>query len=103
MNKRGEGEQFNWIFVIVAGSILLGFFVLFTFKYVELEEPKITFYLVKDSSSEEFVENLDISSAFRTEVVDSRGVNINSNSKVVYFTISKPSVSIIQRLQGNLK
>jgi len=40
MHKKGEGEQFNWIFVLVAGSIILSFFVMFTFKYVELQEKK---------------------------------------------------------------
>lgn len=40
MNKKGQAEQFNWIFVIVAGAIILGFFVMFIFKYVELEERK---------------------------------------------------------------
>ncbi len=40
MNKKGEGEQFNWIFVIVSGAIILGFFVMFTFKYIELQEKR---------------------------------------------------------------
>lgn len=40
MNKRGQAEQFNWIFVIVAGAIILGFFVMFIFKFVELQEKK---------------------------------------------------------------
>ena len=40
LNKRGQGEQFNWIFVIVAGAVILGFFVMFTFKYIELQEKR---------------------------------------------------------------
>ena len=40
MDKKGDGEQFNWIFVIIAGSIILGFFVLFVFKFVELQEKR---------------------------------------------------------------
>jgi len=40
MNKRGQGVQFNWIFVIVAGAIILGFFVMFIFKFVELQEKR---------------------------------------------------------------
>ncbi len=40
MDKRGEGIQFNWIFVIVAGAIILGFFVMFIFKFVELQEKR---------------------------------------------------------------
>lgn len=40
--KRGQGAQFNWIFVLIAGGIVLGFFVMFTFRYVDLENKKNT-------------------------------------------------------------
>ena len=40
MNKRGEGIQFNWIFVIIAGAIILGFFTMFVFKYIDLQVAK---------------------------------------------------------------
>lgn len=40
--KKGQGAQFNWIFVLVAGGIVLGFFVMFTFRYVDLENKKNT-------------------------------------------------------------
>ncbi len=37
MDKKGQGEQFNWILVIVAGAIILSFFIMFVFKYIELQ------------------------------------------------------------------
>lgn len=37
---KGQAQQFNWIFVIVAGTIILTFFLFFTFKYMELQEQK---------------------------------------------------------------
>ncbi len=40
LNKKGEGEQFNWIFVIVAGAIILSFFVLFAAKYIKLQQDR---------------------------------------------------------------
>lgn len=40
MNKRGQGEQFNWLFVIIAGAIILSFFIVFTFKYIALQEKR---------------------------------------------------------------
>lgn len=40
MTKRGQAEQFNWIFVVVAGAIILGFFTMFTFKYIELQKKR---------------------------------------------------------------
>ncbi|HLC85836.1 MAG TPA: hypothetical protein VJG30_00925 [Candidatus Nanoarchaeia archaeon] len=40
MNKRGQAEQFNWIFVIVAGAIILGFFTMFVFQYIDLQEKR---------------------------------------------------------------
>ena len=39
-NKKGQGEQFNWIFVIVSGAIILGFFTMFSFKYITLQESR---------------------------------------------------------------
>ncbi len=208
MNKRGQGEQFNWIFVIVAGAVILGFFVMFTFKYIELQEqrqdvvtvrffggsvlaassklqvgsggasvdsneenglrfgyttnlgyrcngneslilvddgkaawyrlddeivfmdkemkinsldlwilpwnypfhvtnfiyladPKTNFYLVSDADSEEFINNLDVSSAFRVEKVDKNNLNLKSNSKVVYFLDQRPYKNEILNTKKN--
>ncbi len=47
MDKRGEGEQFNWLFVILAGAIILSFFTVFTFKYIGLQEQKQTISLAR--------------------------------------------------------
>jgi hypothetical protein len=42
MLKKGMlGEQFNWIFVIVAGVMLLTFFIVFTVKYINLQEDRM--------------------------------------------------------------
>ncbi len=40
MDKKGEGEQFNWLFVIIAGAIILSFFTVFTFKYIGLQQER---------------------------------------------------------------
>lgn len=40
MNKRGQGIQFNWIFVMISGALFLIFFAFFGVKYVELEQSK---------------------------------------------------------------
>ena len=40
MNKKAQAEQFNWIFVILAGSVILAFFMFFTFKYMALQEKR---------------------------------------------------------------
>ena len=40
--KRGQSEQFNWVFVLVAGAIILGFFVMFVFKYQDLQQKKLS-------------------------------------------------------------
>jgi len=39
-SKKGLGEQFNWIFVVVAGGIILAFLVTFTFRYIDLQNKK---------------------------------------------------------------
>ncbi|GEM_PF-2116646 len=40
MQKRGQGEQFNWVFVLIAGAIVLAFFTVFTFQYIQLQEKR---------------------------------------------------------------
>src|SRR3989338_7298406 len=74
MNKKGEGEQFNWIFVIVAGSIILGFFIMFTFKYVELQEKR------QDVDTVRFFGGKVIAASSRLQV-GSGGAAIDSNEQ----------------------
>ncbi len=45
--SKGETEQFNWIFVLVAGGIFFSFFVLFTFRYIHLQDEKQNLALSK--------------------------------------------------------
>lgn len=40
MQKRGQGEQFNWIFILIAGAIVLTFFIMFTFRYIHLQDQQ---------------------------------------------------------------
>ena len=40
MNKRGQGQQFNWIFIVFAGAIILFFFISFGVKYMNLKESQ---------------------------------------------------------------
>lgn len=40
MNKRGQGVQFNWIFVVIAGIFILMFFLGFLVKYMDLQDSK---------------------------------------------------------------
>ena len=41
MEKKGQGVQFNWVFVIVAGGLILLFFMFFTARYFELHNLKV--------------------------------------------------------------
>lgn len=73
MNKKGDGIQFNWIFVIVAGTIILGFFVMFTFNYIQLQNTKQSVY-----ASRSFVNVLTYMESSYTGkglVIDSQGEN----------------------------
>ncbi len=40
MEKRGQAIQFNWMFVVIAGAILLLFFTVFTVKYIGLQQKR---------------------------------------------------------------
>lgn len=46
--KKAQGAQFNWIFIILAGGIILGFFVLFTAKFIDLQQQKGNFLVAKN-------------------------------------------------------
>ncbi len=41
MLKRGQSQQFNWIFVLISGTVILLFFIGFAFDYKYLAEKKI--------------------------------------------------------------
>jgi hypothetical protein len=40
MNKRGQAIQFNWIFVIIAGALILSSLIFFGAKYISLQESR---------------------------------------------------------------
>lgn len=47
MHKKGD-FQFNWIFVLVAGSLFLFFFISFGVKYKDFQEKKISIEVIKN-------------------------------------------------------
>ena len=64
MHRKGQAQQFNWIFVIVSGAIILGFFTLFIFKYVELQEKRFHVNIARDfGSSFELLSSLSAGSS----------------------------------------
>ncbi len=40
MNKKGQGVQFNWIFIVIAGVFVLMFFLGFLVKYMDIQDSK---------------------------------------------------------------
>src|SRR3989338_7107885 len=101
MNKKGEGEQFNWIFVIVAGAIILGFFIMFTFKYIELQEKR------QDVDTVRFLGGKVLSASSKLEVgsgcaaVDSNepgeGLRFGYNVNLGYSCSGKESLVLINK------
>lgn len=73
--KRAQGEQFNWIFVIVAGAVILAFFGVFTMKYVQLKELQQNIDIGRNfGKSIDILQNSPI-------VGKERGVSIDDNDK----------------------
>jgi len=70
MFKRGQAQQFNWIFVVVVGAIILLFFLGFLMKYIDLQESK---------------QNAEIARSFSNSILSSRGTEQYKN-----FSVSKP-------------
>lgn len=74
-NKKAQGEQFNWIFVIVAGAVILAFFGVFTMKYVQLKELQQNIEIGRNfRQSIDILQNSPI-------VGKERGVSIDDNDK----------------------
>ena len=46
MEKRGQGIQFNWIFILIAGILILSSIIFFTIKYVELSNEKDSVFVL---------------------------------------------------------
>jgi len=98
MNKRAEVEiQFHWVFVIVAGFVILGFFLFLVMKQKGISEVKISSSIASD-----------LKAIFTGAQVSSRTLNVvkipatkisftcEKNQNVVYsvFTIGKRSEPI---------
>ena len=72
MNKRGLGEQFNWIFIIISGAIILGFFTMFAVKYIDLEQNKEDLQSIRDFGN--------VLSALEKLQTGDNGASIDSNN-----------------------
>ena len=73
--KRAQGEQFNWIFVIIAGAVILAFFGVFTMKYIQLQQLQQNIDIGRNfKQSIDILQNSPI-------VGKERGVSIDDNSK----------------------
>src|SRR3989344_3595046 len=68
MKKRGQEAQFNWIFILVAGVIVLGFFAVFIFKYIELQNKKSSFEIVRNLNTQ--LELLEITNVFGENLIN---------------------------------
>lgn len=89
MKKAQINLQFNWIFVIIVGAIIIAFFTGFAIKYKGLQEEKGDIELINSldntltqlqSSYFSTKSILDIKSEFKFKC-DSNGVNINVGNK----------------------
>ena len=45
--KKGQGMQFNWIFVVVAGGVILAVLAAFTFRYIGLQNQRANVEIAK--------------------------------------------------------
>jgi len=70
MYKRGQAQQFNWIFVTVVGIIILLFFLGFLVKYIDLQDSK---------------KNAEIASYFSNSILSMKGISQYKN-----FSVSQP-------------
>jgi hypothetical protein len=70
MFKRGQAQQFNWIFIAVVGIIILLFFLGFLVKYIDLQDSK---------------KNAEIARSFSNSILSVKGTTQYKN-----FSVSQP-------------
>ena len=70
MFKRGQAQQFNWIFIAVVGIIILLFFLGFLMKYIDLQDSK---------------RNAEIARSFANSILTVKGTTQYKN-----FSVSQP-------------
>ncbi len=70
MSKRGQAQQFNWIFIAVVGIIILLFFLGFLVKYIDLQDSK---------------KNAEIARSFANSILTVKGTTQYKN-----FSVSQP-------------
>ena len=73
MRKRGQGVQFNWIFIVIVGVILLLFFLGFLVKYIDLQDSK---------------QNAQISFDFKNHILGIKSTEQYSNFSVPKFKVN---------------
>ncbi len=80
MRKRGQGVQFNWIFVVVAGVVIFLFFLGFLVKYIDLQDSK---------------QSAQISSDFKNHILGIKSTEQYSNFSVPKFKVDYDCDDII--------
>lgn len=45
--RKAQSEQFNWVFIVFAGAVILVFFTVFLFKYTDLENKKTNIEILR--------------------------------------------------------
>lgn len=99
MNKRGQAEQFNWIFVIVAGAIILGFFTMFVFQYIDLQEKRQEVESVRFFGNVlSILEKLQIGDAgYAVRSTDTQGLRFVYKVELSYYCEEKDAKILINK------
>ena len=94
--KKGQGMQFNWIFIVVSGAIILVFFSAFGIRYAELQKSKENAQIARSIDNiinglkgQEQYKTIDISNSFNFKFkCDSFSINNDYqqklNSKIIF-------------------
>ena len=99
--KKAQAAQFNWIFIMVAGAIILTFFIIFSIKFIDLQNKKTEFHIARNfdinieslkTSTEEMYCDTEISDncvslGFQTNVnleCNNNQLNIILNNNIIH-------------------
>lgn len=109
-DKKGQGISFNWIFVVVAGAVILLFFAWFIVRYIDLQNTRLDYKVARNidstllslKASSQFKPLEDFGESFDFEFLCD-GISVNKRESIkIYDKIIFSSKNIIDARSLNV-
>ena len=90
--RKGQSAQFNWVFIIFAGAVVLAFFAVFVFKYADLENKKTNIQILRTVDGNIEVLESSGEDMYCDTSISQDCLSLGLKSKLKYYCIENKSV-----------